>query len=337
MRSAWRNGSRPWHREARVEVGYRALETGRQTSPARVFFGNPRPSTIDTRPCFGYESGVTGARPGNLSASPRSYVNELAVDIPTPPRGPGNMIAHFRRGKSLVAALLASLAVASSAGAQQIVGFGAAEFSGQRRSVQLLGFAVSSGLPGWSPVLTVTGLRFTFPDGLGGTADAFAVAPSLGMRYQTETGSVGGHVGYIFVADDATFDGVTGSPVGSSDGMFVTFQADHWGRGESIGQLIASYNFGGEYLWSRAKGGVRFGGLSSPLFVGAEAIFQGGGEGSPDTYVLQAGPVLMFQLTPNFRLDLSGGVRVPIDDPADEGTGGYGRIEFVAVLPRFFR
>ncbi|MDQ3995387.1 MAG: hypothetical protein M3303_00025, partial [Gemmatimonadota bacterium] len=58
--------------------------------------------------------------------------------------------------------------VASSAGAQQIVAFGAAEFSGPvRRNVQLLGFAVSSGLPGWSPVLTVTGLRFALPDGLG--------------------------------------------------------------------------------------------------------------------------------------------------------------------------
>ena len=40
---------------------------------------------------------------------------------------------------------------------------------------------------------------------------------------------------------------------------------------------------------------------------------------------------------PNFRIDLSGGVWVPIEDPADEGTGGYGRIEFVAVLPRLFR
>ncbi len=255
------------------------------------------------------------------------------------------MNAHFRRRRILVAALVASAGIASSAKAQQIVGFGAAEFSGQRRSVQLLGFAVSSGLPGWSPVFTVTGLRFTFPvtDPITlttSTADAFAVAPSLGLRYQTETRSTGVHVGYIFVDEDQTVGAITGSPVGSADGLFATFQHDYWGRGERIGQFIATYNFGGNYLWSRAKGGVRFPTITSPLFIGGELIFQGGGEdtdlGIPDTWVLQAGPALMFQLTPNFRLDLSGGVRVPIDDPADEPVGGYGRVEFVVVLPRFF-
>jgi hypothetical protein len=256
------------------------------------------------------------------------------------------MKENFRRSRALLVALAASLSIASSAGAQQIVGFGAAEFSGERRSVQLLGFAVSSGLPGWSPVFTVTGLRFTFPvtDPITletSTADAFAVAPSLGLRFQTETRSTGVHVGYIFVDDDDDVSAITGSPVGSSDGVFATFQHDYWGRGERIGQFIATYNFGGEYLWSRAKGGVRFPSITSPLFVGAEVIFQGGGGDDdldiPDTWVLQAGPVLMFQVTPNFRLDLSGGVRVPIDDPADEGAGAYGRIEFVAVLPSIFR
>jgi hypothetical protein len=252
------------------------------------------------------------------------------------------MKAHFRRSKTLVAALVAWTGVAGSAGAQQIVAFGAAEYSGERRSVQLLGLAVSSGLPGWSPVFTVTGLRFTFPvvDPVTlttSTADAFAVAPSLGLRYQTETRATGIHVGYIFVDEDEDVEVITGSPVGAADGVFATFQHDYWGRGERIAQLIATYNFGGEYLWSRAKGGVRFPNITSPLFIGGEVIFQGGGEGDTDTWALQAGPALMFQLTPNFRLDLSGGVRVPIDDPGDEGAGGYGRIEFVAVLPRFFR
>jgi hypothetical protein len=250
------------------------------------------------------------------------------------------MKAHLRGCRTLLAALVALVGIAGSAGAQQIVAFGAAEFSGERRSVQLLGFAASSGLPGWSPVLTVTGIRFTFPDtnalGVVTTVDAFAIAPSLGVRYQTETRATGIHVGYIFVEEDQAIAPVAGVPVGSSDGVFVTFQHDYWGRGERIGQLIATYNFGGEYLWSRAKGGVRFPNVTSPLFIGGELIVQGGGEGSPDTWVLQAGPALMFQLTPNFRIDLSGGVRVPLEDPANEGTGGYGRIEFVAILPRFF-
>lgn len=254
------------------------------------------------------------------------------------------MKPHFRRSSILVAALVAWAGIAGSASAQQIVGFGAAEFSGQRRSVQLLGFAVSSGLPGWSPVLTVTGLRFTFPDtnalGVITTVDAFAIAPSLGMRYQTETRSTGVHVGYIFVDEAQGVTPVAGSPVGSSDGVFATFQHDYWGRGERLAQFIATYNFGGNYLWSRAKGGARFPSIESPLYIGGEVIFQGGGRdntlGIPNTWVLQAGPALMFQLTPNFRLDLSGGVRVPIDDPADPPVGGYGRVEFVAVLPRFF-
>jgi hypothetical protein len=250
------------------------------------------------------------------------------------------MKSHFRRSKALVAALVALFGIASSAGAQQIVAFGAAEWSGPvERNNQLLGFSISSGLPGWSPVLTVTGLRFAFPDGAGGTADAFAIAPSLGLRYQTETGSVGASIGYLFVDEDEDPIGVVG-PVGGSDGVFATFQADYWGRGERVGQFLASYNFGGNYLWTRAKGGTRFWNINSPLLIGAEVIFQGGGEdddipGSVNSWALQAGPVLMFQVTPNFRLDLSGGVRAPIDDPFDEPVGGYGRIEFVAVLPRF--
>ena len=252
------------------------------------------------------------------------------------------MKAHFRRSRTLVVALVGLVGVASSAGAQQIVGFGAAEFSGARRSVQLLGFAVSSGLPGWSPVLTVTGLRFTFPAtdilGVTRTEDAFAIAPSIGMRYQTEVGATGLHVGYIFVSGDEDVAIATGSPVGSSDGVFATFQADYWGRGEALGQLLVSYNFGGEYLWSRAKGAVRVGGLASPLFFGAEAILQGGGEGPVKPWALQLGPVIALQITPNFRVDLSGGVRLPLNrDESGEFTTGYGRIEFVAVLPRFVR
>jgi hypothetical protein len=256
------------------------------------------------------------------------------------------MKGHFRCNRMIMTALVGLAGVASSTGAQQIVGFGAAEWSPHRRSVQLLGAAISSGLPGWSPVFTVTGLRFTFPtiDPTSleeETADAFAVAPSLGLRYQTETYSTGLHAGYIFVDDDEEISPITGSPVGGSDGFFLTAQHDYWGRGERIGQLIATYNFGGQYLWSRAKGAVRFPSVTSPLFVGAEAILQGGGDdddfpGLEDMWILQAGPVLAFQLTPNFRIDLSGGVWVPIEDPADEGTGGYGRIDFGAVLPRLF-
>src|SRR5918992_361115 len=145
------------------------------------------------------------------------------------------MNAHFRRSRTILTALVALVGVATSAAAQQIVAFGAAEFSGERRSVQLLGVAVSSGLPGWSPVFTVTGLRFTFPvtDPITlttSTADAFAVAPSLGMRFQTETRSTGVHVGYIFVDDDDDVSAITGSPVGSSDGVFATLQHDYWGR-----------------------------------------------------------------------------------------------------------
>src|SRR3712207_1636294 len=119
------------------------------------------------------------------------------------------MKAHFRRSKALVAGLVAVSAISRSARGPQIVSFGAPEWSGPvERNNQLIGFALSSGLPGWSPVLTVTALRFAFPDAAGETADAFAIAPSLGMRFQTETGSIGAHVGYLFVDEDDDAIGV---------------------------------------------------------------------------------------------------------------------------------
>lgn len=228
-------------------------------------------------------------------------------------------------GAALAGAILAS--AASPGGAQEFVPYGAVEASGLGTGVALLGVGFGTGRMGWGPVANVTGIAIRTPLAGGGSETETAISPSLGMRYSSATAATSFLAGYTFSDRDGDVRGGAFAPTGGGSGAFVTAQHEYWGTGMRMAQLIATYNLGSEYLWSRAKGTQRIGALS-PFSVGGEVIAQGGGVTGTDTYVLQVGPVLQMQATPQLRFDASGGVALRNNDlPAS----GYARLEFVFV------
>ena len=236
------------------------------------------------------------------------------------------MPIQFPRAATAAALLVLAAMPASAQFPVQIVPYGALEASGLGGGVALLGVGFGTGRAGWGPAASVTGLAVRIPLAGGGTTTELAVSPAIGIRYASATAATSLMGGYTF--SDRDDDGAVGfSPTGGGSGPFATVQHDYWGTGQRMAQLIATYNFGAEYLWSRAKATQRIAPLS-PFSVGGEVIAQGGGETGTDTYVVQLGPVLQIQSTPQLRFDLSGGVALRNNNlPAS----GYARLEFVFV------
>lgn len=233
---------------------------------------------------------------------------------------------HARRLRNLAltaAACLTPALVASPAAAQQFVPYGGVEASGLGNGIAFIGVGVGTGRPGWGLAanLFAIGIRTRTPGGPDDYRTDAAFSPSIGLRYGSATAATSFMAGYTFTEDD-----VVATQVGG-EGPFVTAQHEYWGTGARMAQLIGTYNFDAEYFWGRAKGTQRLA-PASPLSIGAEAIFQGGGTGTSDSYTTQLGPVLQVQATPQLRFDFSGGVALRTND---QPTSGYARIEFVFV------
>jgi hypothetical protein len=219
-------------------------------------------------------------------------------------------------------AIASAMTVAAALPARaQLVAFGSAEAGGQGQGLLLLGASVSRGAPGWSPVGQVVGYRFSFDAG-DDDVSSFVLAPSAGLKYQTATGMIQGLAGYSIVDDEDDFVGGI-APAESREGFFTTAHLEHWGAGDRMGQLIASYNWGSEYLWSRARGAVRLG-PTSPLMAGGELVFQ---TGEGDSRVTSIGPLLQARLSEAFRLTGVVGYRMP---QGGDGTG-YARLDFTWI------
>lgn len=236
------------------------------------------------------------------------------------------MPIQFPRAAAAAALLVLAAMPASAQFPVQIVPYGAVEASGLGGGVALLGVGFGTGRAGWGPAASVTGLAVRIPLPGGGSTTELAVSPAIGLRYASATAATSFMGGYTF-SDRGDNEGFAFSPTGGGSGPFATVQHDYWGTGQRMAQLIATYNFGAEYLWSRAKATQRIAPLS-PFSVGGEVIAQGGGGSGVDTYILQLGPVLQIQSTPQLRFDLSGGVALRNNDLP---TSGYARLEFVFV------
>lgn len=236
------------------------------------------------------------------------------------------------RRSVLVAAAL--IAVARIAGAQQIVGFGSAEAGGAGSSLFLLGVSGSSGQIGWSPVVSLEAYRLSFRSGPGVTTSNNVFSPSAGLKYQTATAATQARIGYSFVSssgDTPTTVGIFPVPASSKNGVFVAAQHDYWGTGAQTAQLIGTWNFANDFLWTRARVAQRLGAADSPLMLGAEGGFLGGGNNNK-TWGFFVGPTLGFRATPDLRFTAAAGYRAATGS-ASNGTG-YAKLDFVWILPK---
>ena len=235
-------------------------------------------------------------------------------------------------------ALIAAVAIASAAqasAAQQIVTYGSAEAGGAGSSLFLLGASMSSGRVGWSPVVSVLGYHLTFPSGPGTTSSNNVFAPSAGLSYQTTVGATQAHIGYAFVGNSTATPTTVGGfpfPASSKNGVFTTLQGDYWGTGERSAQFIGSWNFANQFLWSRVRAAQRVGGVDSPVMLGGEAGYLGGGDNGAKTWGFFAGPTVTFRATPDLHFTAAAGYRANTTGTS-VGTG-YAKLDFVYILPK---
>ncbi|HYC50398.1 MAG TPA: hypothetical protein VEB19_04730, partial [Gemmatimonadaceae bacterium] len=138
----------------------------------------------------------------------------------------------------------------------------------------------------------------------------------------TATQSLSLGVGYAFSDEDT--DIFLPVAAQSGDGVVGSVAWDYWGAGNRMAQILGSFNFGTEYLWTRGRAGTQLS-QGGPLFVGGEAGVMGGGDAN--AFLAQFGPLLEYRFSPSFRLTGSAGLKVGIAEIS--GNSAYGRLEFL--------
>jgi hypothetical protein len=211
---------------------------------------------------------------------------------------------------------------ASTARAQAI--FGAAELDEDELQLYLLGGSWAPGGLGWKPFVSVVGYHLRFPVGTT-TQSRNVVTPTLGLMSAQPDQSLEFGVGYAFADEDSSEPLLIPAP--SADGVVASFGWNYWGAGNRMGQVLAAYNFGNEFLWARGRAAVPLS-AGSPLWVGGEAAILGGGDES--AYIAQFGPMVEWRFSPQFRLGASAGLKVGVSNAS--GNAAYGRLEFT-LLP----
>jgi hypothetical protein len=233
------------------------------------------------------------------------------------------MYALSRRSV-LTSAALALTLVASRADAQAI--YGAAELDTDDVAFFMLGGSWNPPGLGWKPLVSVTAFHLRVSPGAT-TFTRNVVLPSVGVINMQPDQSLMFAVGYAF-SDDEVDDPLTpGLPVQQGEGVVGSFGWDYWGTtGRRAAQLLAAYNFGTEFLWTRGRASLPLT-ATSPLWVGGELALFGGG--SPSVYIAQLGPTIEYRFTPKFRVGASAGVKFGVSNAEGFGAPAYGRLEFL--------
>ena len=229
---------------------------------------------------------------------------------------------HVSIRKMAAVAALALSATASAAHGQAL--FGAAELDDDETRLFLLGGAWSPGGLGWKPFGSVVAYMVRWDAGVG-TGSRNVVVPTLGLINAQERQSLSLGVGYAFSDENVDEPILIGAE--SGDGVVGSVGYDYWGSGNRMVQVLGSYNFGTEFLWTRGRAATRLT-PTSPLFVGGEAAILGGG--SSNAYLGQFGPLVEWRFSPQFRISASAGLKVGIAEV--DGNAAYGRLEFL-LLP----
>jgi hypothetical protein len=239
------------------------------------------------------------------------------------------MIINSKRAALLGSFVFSLFAFAQPAAAQwNVTGVGVAEYDTEETLLLLAGVSAGPGGAGWSPLLGVQTYYLTYKLPAE-TRNVFSVRPYAGLRNNFPGGSVAFTAGYAFVSDDDS-PGPLGTGVADSrDGVVVSGSLDHWGTGGPLGyQLLASYNFGGESLWTRGRVTTRVSQLANggQFRVGGEVAYANSGDFS----MTQPGLVAEWHNGTGFILGFGVGRKIIAD--GDDAT--FFRVETVLPLSR---
>ena len=174
--------------------------------------------------------------------------------------------------RSASMALRAALFAAASAyaagevAAQDVSLSSAVEAGGDEVYLIFSELSAVAGGEGWRPVGSLAAyMVFTEGD------DSWGVTPAVGLRYRAPGGFLQGKVGWAFRDEGGTpFFG------GDDSGVHTSAHAEYWGDGTWSAQGIASYNWGSDYLWSRARLARRVATLDGggAVALGGELVWQ---------------------------------------------------------------
>ena len=228
-------------------------------------------------------------------------------------------------------AFLAGLPVHASA-QWRMTALGVVEYDTNETSVLLAGLSASPGGSGLRPLVGVQASYINFDAGAADVS-VTTIRPYAGLRQGFTGGSAYGTLGYAFQNRSEDFDGpigVIGTGGDTDDGVVVSGGVEYWGTGGPLGaQALASYNFGGESLWTRGRVTTRLSSMSNggQLRIGGEAAYLTG-----DGYsIFQPGGVVQWHMGNDGPI-LIGGVGVKIPDEGDNAT--YFKAELVVPIGR---
>lgn len=238
-------------------------------------------------------------------------------------------------GRTTLAAVLGLALAAAPATAQWgTTWVGVAETSGDDITMLLASGSLSPEGLGLKPMVGLQTLFLT-----GNDESTWSVTPSAGLILRAPTGAVQARLGYTFSEGDEFIFG--GPDAGDDPGLSTSAQADYWDNGAYGLQGIASFNWGSEYLWSRARATVRvmeldFGG---GIHVGPEFVYQGemgDEELAGDHYsAVQYGGIVQWNSGNDLIGVFGAGVKqndedFPVNDEGDDSTW-YLKLEFVLM------
>jgi hypothetical protein len=217
-----------------------------------------------------------------------------------------------------IVSVVLSLATASTAAAQWSVGsYGVAEYDTKQTLLLLAGINANPSAKGWQPLLNLQAYNLSFDAGADRT-NVFAVTPAVGLIDNLDDGDLYGTIGYQFSNDE------NGGPVSGTtrgEGVELSGGSESWGAGGGLAhQILASYNFGSESFWGRARltGRVSQSGASSTR-LGAEAAYLSG----PGYHAVQPGIVWEWHSPSNQVLGLGAGGKFM----SPGGSAAYFRVE----------
>lgn len=231
-----------------------------------------------------------------------------------------------RRLGGLAAAIALAALIATPAGAQMELTFvGVGETAGDDVSLLLGQVSAHRAGLGLMPVFSLQAYTVV----IDGGDNTWAVSPGVGLRYRADAGALQAKVGYSIRPDE---DEGPAFPFfgGAEGGVTTSLHADYWDRGAYGLQGLASYNWGSEYLWSRARGTLRLAelGAGSSIHGGVEGVWQGelreletglvGGFADSRYRAVQVGPILQWN-SANVIGILGGGWKKNEFDFGDDG------------------
>ncbi|HEX6693202.1 MAG TPA: hypothetical protein VF035_00725 [Longimicrobiales bacterium] len=231
--------------------------------------------------------------------------------------------------KLTVAVVSMTVSVSHASAQWGVTALGVGEWDTNETLVLLAGLSAGPGGSGLSPLVGAQASWVRFETG-DADVSVRTIRPYGGARYGFGSGSAYGTLGYAFQSRSEDIEGpigVIGSAGDTDDGAVVSGGVEYWGTGGPLGaQALASYNLGGESLWTRGRVTTRVSSLSSggQVRLGGEVAYLTG-----DGYsIVQPGGVVAWHRSTN-GLILSAGAGVKIPDEGDNAT--YVKAE--VVLP----